>query len=155
MDTTAYNAAPTRLRNTPSWLLSQVTTHAHRLVWGAFGSADARNHHYALLSALEEHGPASQAELGRRCGIDRSDVVAALNELAGRGLVTRSPDPADRRRNIVTVTPAGLRQLARLDEVLGRAQDELLAGLSADERDRLIRLLTKILDHHAAQRPNH
>ncbi|GAA2446091.1 MarR family winged helix-turn-helix transcriptional regulator [Streptomyces macrosporus] len=152
MDTTAYHAAPARLRNTPSWLLSQTTAHAHRLVWGAFASADARNHHYALLSALEEYGPASQAELGRRCGIDRSDVVAALNELAEREQVTRSSDPADRRRNIVTITPAGLRQLARLDEALGRAQDELLAGLSADERDRLTRLLGKVLEHHAARR---
>lgn len=43
--------------------------------------------------------------------MDRSDVVAALNELAGQGLVERTRDPADHRRNIVTITPAGLRAL--------------------------------------------
>lgn len=152
MDTTAYNAAPTRLRNTPSWLLSQVTTHAHRLVWGAFGSADARNHHYALLSALEEHGPASQAELGRRCGIDRSDVVAALNELAAKDLVDRSPDPSDRRRNVITLTAAGARHLRELDEVLTGIQDDLLAPLSPAEREQFTGLLTRLADHHVPGR---
>ncbi|MEE1940271.1 MarR family transcriptional regulator [Streptomyces sp. TRM 70361] len=149
MDTTAYHAAPARLRNTPSWLLSQATAHAHRLVWAAFADAGVRRYHYALLAALEEYGPASQAELGRRCGIDRSDVVAALNELAGRDLVRRSPDPADRRRNIVTVTTAGVRHLGLLDESLDRAQDELLTGLSPDERAQLVRLLARVLEHHS------
>lgn len=152
MDTTACDAAPTRLRNSPSWLLSQLTAHAHRLVWDAFSATDDRRYHYALLAAVEEYGPASQAALGRRCGIDRSDVVAALNELADRGLITRSPDPADRRRNIVSVTPEGRRHLERLDEMLGEVQDELLAGLSADERGQLVRLLQRALEHHAPSR---
>ncbi|HEX5566075.1 MAG TPA: MarR family transcriptional regulator [Streptomyces sp.] len=151
MDTTAEEAAPTRLLDTPSWLLSQVTAHAHRLVWDAFTTTGTRRYHYALLAALEEYGPASQATLGRRCCIDRSDVVAALNELADRQLVERSPDPTDRRRNIVTITPAGLDHLGRLDEALDRAQDTLLAALPADERARLVGLLRQVLDHHAAR----
>jgi DNA-binding MarR family transcriptional regulator len=57
---------------------------------------------------LEELGPASQAALGRRSGIHLSDMVAAINELADRGLVERAPDPADRRRNIISLT-AGTR----------------------------------------------
>ncbi|MTE22199.1 MarR family transcriptional regulator [Streptomyces sp. TRM43335] len=152
MDTTAHDAAPARLRNAPIWLMSQVTAHAHRLVWEAFAATDDRRYHYALLAALEEYGPASQAALGRRCGIDRSDVVAALNELADRGLVTRSPDSADRRRNIVSVTPEGRRHLEWLDGALGRVQDELLAGISTDEREHLVRLLHRVLAHHAPRR---
>src|SRR6266849_9227174 len=100
-------AAPARLTDKPTWLISQVSTHAHRLLTERLAAAGARGYHYRLLAALEEFGPASQASLGRRSGIDRSDVVAALNELGGRGLVERMPDPADHRRNIVTITPAG------------------------------------------------
>jgi MarR family transcriptional regulator, lower aerobic nicotinate degradation pathway regulator len=81
--------------------------------------------------------------------MDRSDVVAALNELAGRGLVERAPDPDDRRRNVITITPAGTAHLHRLDGLLAGVQDELLAPLSPAERAQLIRLLTRVLEHHS------
>jgi MarR family transcriptional regulator, lower aerobic nicotinate degradation pathway regulator len=129
--------------------MTQTAMHAHRLVSEGLAAADARGYHYRLLAALEEFGPASQAALGRRTGIDRSYVVEAVNELADRGLVERARDPEDRRRNIITITPAGVRQLRRLDEVVAGIQDELLASLSADERDELARLLRKVLEHHA------
>ena len=149
METTSDDATPSRLRGAPSWLLTQTAMHASRLVSEGFASAGARGYHYRLLAALEEFGPASQAALGRRGGIDRSDVVAALNELAEMGFIERAPDPGDRRRNVVTITPAGAGQLRRLDEVLAGIQDELLAPLSVDERDELALLLTRVLDHHA------
>jgi DNA-binding MarR family transcriptional regulator len=66
-----------------------------------------------MTCVLEEFGPASQASLGRRTSMDRSDVVAALNDLARDGLVRRSPDPADHRRNVITITPAGAARLRR------------------------------------------
>lgn len=149
METTTDDAAPSRLKGAPSWLITHIAPHAHRLVQAAFTAADARGYHYALLAALKEFGPASQATLGRRCGIDRSDVVAMINELAERKLVERALDPADRRRNIITITPAGAKHLQRLDGVLAEIQDDLLAPLSADERKELARLLAKVLDHHA------
>ena len=124
--------------------------HTHRPVAEGLTAAGARGYHYRLLAALEEFGPASQAALGRRTGIDRSYVVEAINELAEGGLVERARDPDDRRRNVVTITPAGLRQLRRLDGVLADIQDEVFAPLSADEREELARLLARVLDHHAA-----
>jgi DNA-binding MarR family transcriptional regulator len=141
-----------RLRRAPSWLINQASAHSHRLVTERFAAADARGYHYRLLASLQEGGPASQAELGRRTGIDRSDVVAALNELAGQGLIERSPDPADRRRNVVTLTEAAGRRLAHLDGVLAQVQEELCAPLSPAERDDLVRLLSRIVEHHAAAR---
>jgi DNA-binding MarR family transcriptional regulator len=110
-------------------------------------AADARGYHHRLLAALEEFGPASQAALGRRAGIDRSDVVAALNELAGRGLIQRAPDPDDRRRNVITITPAGTDQLRALDEILAGVQERLLAPLSPADRTQLIGLLGRLLEH--------
>jgi len=113
----------------PTWLITRVYTHSHRLLAEGFAAAGVRAYHYRLLAALEEFGPASQAELGRRSSIDRSDVVAALNELADRGLIQRSPDPNDRRRNIITITPAGTELLLRLHPILADVQEKLLAPL--------------------------
>jgi DNA-binding MarR family transcriptional regulator len=147
--TTADDVLPTRLTAQPTWLISQVSMHAHRLLTERLATAGARGYHYRLLAALQEFGPASQARLGRRTSIDRSDVVAALNDLAGRGLVERTADPADRRRNIVTITPAGTAHLQHLDGLLAGVQDELLAALSPAERQQLARLLTRVLEHQA------
>jgi DNA-binding MarR family transcriptional regulator len=140
--------APSVLQETPSWLLTQSAMHAHRIVTETFGAGGARGYHFRLLATLAEFGPASQASLGRRTGIDRSDVVAAINELAADGYVDRSPDPDDGRRNIITLTAAGKRQHKRLTELVRKAQDEIFAPLSATERDQLTKLLTKVLTHH-------
>ncbi|HEY7485641.1 MAG TPA: MarR family transcriptional regulator [Streptosporangiaceae bacterium] len=146
----AEGVAPARLRVLPSRLLGLAALPANRLADRGLAAAGSRRYHYALLAALAEYGPASQADLGRRTGIDRSDIVAITNELAERGFIVRSPDPDDRRRNIITLTPAGTRHLARLDGLVAEAQDELLAPLSAGERTELVRLLTLLVDHHAA-----
>jgi DNA-binding MarR family transcriptional regulator len=143
------DAMPSRIQELPTWLITRANAYSHRLLAEGFASAGVRGYHYRLLAALEEFGPASQAALGRRTSIDRSDVVAALNELAGRGLIQRSPDPDDRRRNVITITPAGTEQLRALDEILAGVQEELLAPLSPADRTRLIRLLTRLLEHGA------
>jgi MarR family transcriptional regulator, lower aerobic nicotinate degradation pathway regulator len=145
---TPDHAMLSRLQRMPTWLISQVSTRAHRLLSEELAAVGSYGYQVRLLAALEEFGPASQAALGRRTGIDRSDVVAALDDLAGRGLVERSPDLTDRRRNIITITPAGTEQLQLLDEVLAGVQDKLLAPLSAAEREQLTRLLDRILEQH-------
>jgi DNA-binding MarR family transcriptional regulator len=142
------DTAPARWESTPSWLLTQTAHHAHRLVADGFSSVGARGYHFRLLATLEEYGPASQAALGRRSGIHVSDMVATINELAEDGLVERAPDPADRRRNIVSLTTAGRARLRRLEERLALAQDEILAPLAPEERELLARLLSRLLDHH-------
>lgn len=133
----------------PSWLLSQAALHAGRLVADGFAAEGARGYHYRLLAALAQTGPSSQAELGRRSGIHLSDVVAALNELAAHGHVERSPDPGDKRRNVVTITAAGRERLAVLESRVLAVQDEVLAPLSAPERAELVRLLRRLVTHHA------
>jgi DNA-binding MarR family transcriptional regulator len=154
MDSAADTRTPTRLRSTPSWLINHLATHASRMLGEAFDAGEWRRYHYALLAALEEFGPASQAALGRRCEIDRSYIVEAVNELADRGLVVRAADPGDRRRNIITITKAGLRQLHRLGGTLDGVQDALLAPLSPDERAQLTRLLARVLDHQTHREPD-
>ncbi|MEU8408593.1 MarR family transcriptional regulator [Micromonospora sp. NPDC048842] len=145
----AARQSPAGLSTTPSWLLNQTAGHAARLLSEGFAAHDLRGYHYRLLATLAEDGPASQADLGRRCGIDRSDVVAAINDLAGRGLVVRAPDPADRRRNVISATDAGADEARRMGVTLERVQADLLAPLSAAEREQLTRLLTRLLHHHS------
>lgn len=148
-DSGDHEATPARLRRLPSRLLSMAAAQADRLVGKGLADADSRKWHYAVLASLQEYGPASQATLSRRTGVYRSDLVAVINELAARDLVERAPDPADRRRNVITMTPEGRRHLERLDTLLVSLQADLLAPLTEPERDQLIELLTRMVDHHA------
>jgi DNA-binding MarR family transcriptional regulator len=140
-----------RLDTLPTWLISRASGRAHRLLAEAFAVAGARGYHYRALAALEDLGPASQATLGRRAELDRSDVVATLAELEADGLVERASDPDDARRKIVSITVAGKRRLKHLDDIVGAVQEELLAPLSPAERAELIRLLGELRGAEAGE----
>ncbi|MFE2351658.1 MarR family winged helix-turn-helix transcriptional regulator [Kitasatospora cineracea] len=146
------DATPERLRAIPSRLLAGAAAAADRLVAERLAAAGARKWHFAVLVTLAETGPASQAELSRRTGIYRSDMVAVLNELADADFLVRDPDPVDRRRNVITLTPAGHTRLHRLDALVSAAQQDLLAPLAPAERAELTRLLALLNDRH---RPPH
>lgn len=102
--------------------------------------------HHAVLAAVADMGPLSQAELGRSLGIDPKDMVAILDDLQNGGLVTRTPDTMDRRKNVIALSSGGKRRLLRTEELGRAANDELTAALTPEERTQLVRLLTRIVE---------
>lgn len=140
---------PTRLKSLVSWQAGKVATVGARLT-AAHMALTARTE-FALLAALEEYGPLSQAELGRRLGLDRNDISTSVTRLNDNGAVRREPDPADPRRNQVTITNRGLQYLNELQDHADAVQRDLLHGLDLQERNQLIDLLDLVLAHHPAQ----
>src|SRR6476619_7907377 len=93
----------------------------------------------AALGRLDRGGPATAADLARQEQISPQSMGATLAALEARGLVGRSPDTADGRRVIMSITTAGRRVLnnrrnARVEQ-LARA---LSADFSAAEREQLL-----------------
>jgi MarR family transcriptional regulator, lower aerobic nicotinate degradation pathway regulator len=144
-------APPQRLRRLPSWLLNQLALRSTRLIGETLARPGVRAD-FAVLATLAEFGPSSQVEIGGRLGLDRSDVAAVLDRLDDAGHVAREPDARDRRRNVVTVTPAGAAALDALERELDAVQDTVLDPLTPDEREQLTALLQRLVDHHAAGR---
>jgi DNA-binding MarR family transcriptional regulator len=144
-DATQYDP-PRRLRQLPSWLSAQVARKGERLTSTALAQEGMRRQHFTVLTSLSEQGAASQAALGRRLWIDRSDLHAILNDLESDGLAKRVRDEQDRRRNVVAITARGRRTLARLDKRVEKAQAAMLEPLSPTERRELRRLLEQIVD---------
>ncbi|MHB8692005.1 MAG: MarR family winged helix-turn-helix transcriptional regulator [Solirubrobacteraceae bacterium] len=137
---------PQRLRVLPSWLAARVARRAQLIVGEALAQEGVRRQHYTVLASLADQGPASQAEIGRRLWIDRSDLHALLGELEADGLVARIRDQRDRRRNVVSLSTAGAKVLERLDRAIAKAQRALLAPLSERDQRELVRLLERVLD---------
>lgn len=145
--------APARLYRRATWLVGQTSNQGHRLIGERMHAAGVPSRsYYSLLAALAETGPTSQADLGRRIGLDRSDVTAAVTDLEEREYLERAPDPADRRRNLVRITKRGEKFLGELDEQLDAAQEELLAPLSPSERETLMTMLARLVEHHTGLR---
>lgn len=127
-----------------AWLLGRAALRGHQLTYQVLDGVGLRKSHYAVLAALAEFGPAAQADIGRRLSVDRSDMVAVLNDLERAGYVSRVPDPADRRRNRVSLTAGGQSALGHCDRLVTQADAALLEPLSPAEREQLIGLLERI-----------
>lgn len=101
---------------------------------------------FALLNVVGAREGAIQQELGATMGIDRTTMVALVDQLEGAGLANRSPSPTDRRAREVLITPKGRRTLERARGLLTEAEAEVLAGLTGKQRSELARLLRRALD---------
>jgi DNA-binding MarR family transcriptional regulator len=137
--------APARLHGKPSWLISKTSARTHRLIAEAMTAVGAHAYHFAILAALDEFGPQSQARIGQRCGIDQSDMHTMLTELAEQGHIQRAPDPDDRRRNLITLTAAGRRRMVALDTAVSGIQNDVFGVLSDEERRLLVDMLTRVI----------
>ncbi|TDC47876.1 MarR family transcriptional regulator [Jiangella ureilytica] len=105
---------------------------------------------YAILAAAAEPLSRTQGELAGAIGYDRNRIVADLDELEGRGLVTRHVDAADRRSNRIEVTPAGRRLARATARDLAAGTEALLAAVGpGDERAALLAALAVLCDRCA------
>jgi DNA-binding MarR family transcriptional regulator len=98
-----------------------------------------------VLLALAGREPASQQQAAQRLGIDRTTMVALLDALEGKGLVSRHPHVADRRRNVVELTDAGKEALRRATRASDAAEREFLAPLSPRAAEQLRNSLQTIV----------
>ncbi len=98
-----------------------------------------------VLIVIDSHEPASQQQVAQRIGVDRTTMVAMLDALETKGLVSRRPDPEDRRRNVVALTAAGQDVLHRGTAASDMAETELLAPLSEAEGELVRELLERIV----------
>ncbi|GGV60367.1 MarR family winged helix-turn-helix transcriptional regulator [Streptomyces massasporeus] len=132
------------IRSLPSWLLGRAAARGRALVAEALAEEDMRMWHHVVLSAVRDLAPVAQADLGRGVRLDPKDLVGVLNDLQSAGLVVREPDPKDRRKNAVSLTERGARLLKRCEKAARAANDELLAPLSAAEREQFMAMLLRI-----------
>jgi DNA-binding MarR family transcriptional regulator len=123
-------------------LIAQLARSTRRRFEQAIDSPGPRPHQLLVLYHLRERGPSPQQALIELLGVDPSNVVAVLNDLEDGGLIVRRRDRADRRRGIIELSADGEALLKKVDRTLDRIDDEMLSGLTADQRATLNALLT-------------
>lgn len=148
MPDTSHPRPPARLRGLISWQANKVNVVGSRLT-AARMPLNARAD-FAVLAALEEFGAVSQADLGRRLGLDRNTVNDIVSRLDQAGRTHRATSSADRRSKTVSITPDGQRYLDELQATTDSVQAELTASLTLAETTDLKALLDKLLKGHPA-----
>lgn len=124
---------------------------AHVRAADVLGSVGLTPALFALLNVIAAREGAIQQELGAVLGIDRSTMVSLIDQLESAGLAKRRPSATDRRAREIAITPKGRRALQRARGLILQVEDEVLAGLSVEERGELVALLRRALDSAPAQ----
>lgn len=126
------------------FLLARLGSEARRRWSRMLAEHDLTPHQFGVLMALDGLGESYQQRLAAFVGIDPRNAVPVLDGLRRRRLVERAPDPADRRRQLVRLSPAGARLAGALREAGAVLEAELLTALDQRERATLHRLLRKV-----------
>jgi DNA-binding MarR family transcriptional regulator len=142
---------PKELLTSASFLLKRVGVAIKERMMEAYAESGLSGYHHAVLALLHEEPRETQAMIADALGYDPSHLVGVLDELEEKGLIERRRDPSDRRRHLVSLTPAGEEALARLRAVSKRVDDEFFKPLDASERKTLKALLARLASHHDAR----
>jgi DNA-binding MarR family transcriptional regulator len=128
--------------------MQAVLRRLNRLHQEAAEGSDLTFEDYKTLHALMIQPyptEATPAQLADTCHVTRAAMTSRVDRIAEAGLVTRTVDPADRRRIIVRPTPRGRRTWERqVVEAMDR-EKYVLRALSPAEKQRLNALLRKVL----------
>nr|WP_237502715.1 MarR family winged helix-turn-helix transcriptional regulator [Streptomyces sp. SID8374] len=99
---------------------------------------------YLVLVALAGGEPPTQLALAREVSLDRTVMTYLLDDLEAHELVTRRPDPRDRRARQVLITDTGRTRLDQVRRSLAAAEDRLLTDLDAQDSAQLRTLLSRV-----------
>jgi DNA-binding MarR family transcriptional regulator len=134
-----------------SYLLKHAQLQMAELTTKALTPHGIEGRELGVLLALADREPASQQQAAQRLGIDRTTMVALLDTLEGKGLVSRHPHADDRRRNVVELTNAGKDTLRRAIKASDDAERRFLAPLSPQAAEQLRISLQTIVIHPDGQ----
>lgn len=121
-----------------------------RAVTQRFGIAEAGAAPLLWIGRLGEG--VRQNALAERIGVEGASLVRVLDDLSAQGLVTRRPDPTDRRANALYLTDRGRLVTAEVEEELKSLRKRVLGSLPGDDIAAALRVIAAI-KHAASEQP--
>src|SRR3954469_4791815 len=137
---------PIELVKSPLFLLKRLGMTAKEQTIDAYEATGLHPYHHAILAVIDEGLRETQGAIADALGYDRGQLVGLLDELEEAGLVERRRDADDRRRQVVLMTPAGKKALAKMRTLADRLDREFLASLTEEQRAQLHSLLLLVAE---------
>ncbi|MEQ8708969.1 MAG: MarR family winged helix-turn-helix transcriptional regulator [Rhodospirillales bacterium] len=144
-DITSSGSSLNDVYDMPGHLLRRMQQIAVSAFHDAVGDAGAgiTPVQYACLRAVAACPGEDQVRLAGAIAYDKTTIGGVIDRLVQKGFLERTISEKDRRARIIHLTNTGRELLARIDPLVTRAQDQMLSGLSAEERRDFLRLLAK------------
>jgi len=101
---------------------------------------------YSVLCALDGSPARTQAALAQAINADKTRIIGTLDGLQRDGLISREPDPADRRARLLAITPAGRRVKIAVQAEIQANENRILARLPAGDRRAFLRVAETLAD---------
>lgn len=108
---------------------------------------------FAILNALMDEPGEDQVTLAARVAFDAATAGSVIGRLEAKGWVRREADPADRRRKLIWVTPAGEKVVSEMMSAVTASQVRILSPLDEAEGRQLRLLLAKLVKGHQPDWP--
>ncbi|GLY38289.1 hypothetical protein Amsp01_043130 [Amycolatopsis sp. NBRC 101858] len=135
---------PLDLDSDLGWALRVVSGAFRRTATGSVAALPGGPRGYLVLMAVVSGPPRSQLAIAQQLTLNKTVMTYLLDDLEAEGLLTRQPDPADRRARQVLITEKGTRALNEARERLGKAEARLLSDLDSAEQQQLRTLLERV-----------
>ena len=145
------NCFPAELVASTAFLLARLGISLKTETMDEFEQLGFSAYQFSILALLDEGARTTQAAIADSLGFDPSQLVSFLDGLEEHGLIERRRDPTDRRRQMVSMTPAGRQKLAAFRKLVRKIEDEFLAALDEDERATLHDLLLRVATQRDAR----
>lgn len=126
------------------WAIRMVSTAFSRVATESVADLPGGARGYLVLVALAGGEPPSQLALAREVSLDRTVMTYLLDDLEAHELVSRRPDPRDRRARQVLLTSTGRTRLSEVRHSLAAAEARLLTDLDDREAEQLRTLLSRV-----------
>jgi DNA-binding MarR family transcriptional regulator len=141
-------ALPAELQACTVFLLARVGFAIKLAAIDEFEQEGCSMYQYSVLAVLGEGARETQATIAETLALDRSQLVGVLDGLEEEGLIERRRDQRDRRRHMVSLTPAGKKRLVKMRALVERIENSFLVPLDDEERTALHAALLRIAAGH-------
>jgi DNA-binding MarR family transcriptional regulator len=134
-------------RQSPGYVINHLARLFAQALYRRIAPHGISTGQFPVLLMLWEQEGVTQARLAERLAVEQPTMANTLKRMERDGLITRVPDPGDRRQAHVHLTPRG----RALEDVLTASARETnaaaLAGLNVEERQHFLALARRVMQN--------
>ena len=103
--------------------------------------------HVRLLQMIHRQPDCTAQHIASVTGRDKAQITRVIKELEGMALITRTPDPQDRRAQLLSLNETGQGLMARIKEAEDEVKKTLLKGINKKDQNTFIEIGNRMLDN--------